>query len=67
MGKLAKREVKWHALKTGDIVEVRGGEYFPADLVLLRSSHPNGTCFVETKSLDGETTLKHKRAPKAIE
>lgn len=25
-----------------------------------------GICFVETKNLDGETNLKHKLAPKAL-
>jgi magnesium-transporting ATPase (P-type) len=31
-------------------------------LVLINSSFPNGICYVETKNLDGETNLKHKKA-----
>jgi len=27
---------------------------------------PKGICYVETKNLDGETNLKHKRASKEI-
>lgn len=35
-------------------------EYFPADLIILNTSHPKGNCYIETKSLDGETNLKNK-------
>ena len=31
-------------------------------MVLLNSSMPQGVCYVETKNLDGETNLKHKKA-----
>lgn len=31
-------------------------------MVLFSSSSPKGICYVETKSLDGETNLKHKQA-----
>ena len=41
--------------------------YFPADLILLKSSQPKGIAFIETKSLDGETNLKNKMAPKVID
>lgn len=39
-------------------------EYFPADLVLLKSANPSGIAYIETKNLDGETNLKHKEACK---
>ena len=32
----------------------------------MSSSLPNGMCYVETKNLDGETNLKHKKASKEI-
>ena len=31
-------------------------------MILINSSNPNGVCYVETKNLDGETNLKHKKA-----
>jgi magnesium-transporting ATPase (P-type) len=36
------------------------GEYFTSDLILLNSSEPKGIAYIETKSLDGETNMKHK-------
>lgn len=35
-------------------------------MVILHSSDPKGTCYVETKNLDGETNLKMKSAHKEI-
>ena len=47
-------------LELGEIVIVEKDEMFPADLVLLDSPLPEGICFIETASLDGEKTLKQK-------
>jgi hypothetical protein len=35
-------------------------------MILLNSSFPKGICYVETKNLDGETNLKHKKTLKNI-
>ena len=50
----------------GDILLIREGECFPADLILLASSN-EGVCFIQTSSLDGEKNLKKRSKPKDVE
>ncbi|XP_035264800.1 phospholipid-transporting ATPase 11C isoform X2 [Anguilla anguilla] len=45
-------------IKVGDVLEVVEDETFPCDLILLRSSRDDDTCFVTTASLDGESNHK---------
>ncbi|KAM6061536.1 phospholipid-transporting ATPase IG isoform 6-T8 [Chlamydotis macqueenii] len=45
-------------IKVGDIVEVKADETFPCDLIFLASSSIDGTCYVTTASLDGESNFK---------
>ena len=47
----------------GEVVEVKQDDAFPADLILIDSSLPEGICFIETGTLDGEKTLKLKNSP----
>ena len=53
---------KGRDVKVGDVIMVAENEYFPVDLIILRTSADN-VCYIETKNLDGETNLKHKQAP----
>jgi len=58
---------------------MQNNQFIPADIVLLKTSEDNGrmviityskdykgTCFIETKNLDGETNLKAKNVDKPL-
>ena len=62
MGKRVARE----ELKPGDIVLLKRDERVPADIVILQSASPDGSVYVETASLDGETNLKVRRSPNLV-
>ncbi|ODM20636.1 putative phospholipid-transporting ATPase [Aspergillus cristatus] len=58
----AFHETKWVDVSVGDIVRVESEQPFPADMVMLATSEPEGLCYIETANLDGETNLKVKQA-----
>ncbi|KAG8452118.1 hypothetical protein GDO86_004058 [Hymenochirus boettgeri] len=55
-GKLVRTQSR--KLRVGDIVMVKEDEAFPCDMIFLSSSRDDGTCFVTTASLDGESSHK---------
>ena len=48
----------WGDIKVGDIVLLQENDPIPADMVVLSTSEADGSCYIETKNLDGETNLK---------
>lgn len=58
----AFHETAWVDVSVGDIIRVESEQPFPADMVMLATSEPEGLCYIETANLDGETNLKIKQA-----
>lgn len=54
-------KVKWKEMEVGDIVHLSCNEMIPADVLILRTSDPNGLCYIETMNLDGESNLKQRQ------
>lgn len=48
------------------MVLVKEEETFPCDLILLSTSRDDGTCFVTTASLDGESSHKVIKAQSSV-
>ncbi|VDK37985.1 unnamed protein product [Taenia asiatica] len=49
-------------IQVGDIILLHKNQRVPADMVLLWTSEPNGSCFIRTDQLDGETDWKLRTA-----
>jgi phospholipid-translocating ATPase len=56
--------VKSKDLRVGDIVKMEGGDRVPADLITLYSDNDQGTLFLKTDQLDGETDWKLRKSVK---
>uniref|UniRef100_A0A8C7R7L7 ATPase phospholipid transporting 11A n=1 Tax=Oncorhynchus mykiss TaxID=8022 RepID=A0A8C7R7L7_ONCMY len=54
-GKVIRKQSR--KLRVGDVVLIKEDETFPCDLILLSTSREDGTCFVTTASLDGESVF----------
>jgi P-type E1-E2 ATPase len=58
--------VAWKDIEVGDVIEIKSDQQIPADVIILRTSEEKGVCYVETKSLDGETNLKMKSTQEVL-
>ncbi|KAJ3116115.1 hypothetical protein HDU96_010409 [Phlyctochytrium bullatum] len=57
-----KQDVLAMNIQPGDLIYVVKGEKLPVDAIILSTSYDDGTCFIETAELDGETNLKRRSA-----
>ena len=57
-------KAKSKTLKCGEVILVYENRNIPADMIIIDSGFEEGTCYVETSSLDGEKNLKLKVANK---
>uniref|UniRef100_A0A8C6WSZ2 Phospholipid-transporting ATPase n=1 Tax=Neogobius melanostomus TaxID=47308 RepID=A0A8C6WSZ2_9GOBI len=51
-------KVKSSGIQVGDLIIVEKNQRVPADMIFLRTSERNGSCFLRTDQLDGETDWK---------
>ena len=51
----ALKQVPSCELVSGDVIIIKDQESIPADVLVLACSDSDGTCYVDTSSLDGET------------
>jgi P-type E1-E2 ATPase len=53
-------------VRVGDLIHLSNNEVIPADILLLRSSDPQGLCYLDTCNLDGETNLKQREVARGF-
>ncbi|XP_044580312.1 phospholipid-transporting ATPase IF-like isoform X1 [Cotesia glomerata] len=56
--------IRCEQIVVGDLVKVSRDQDLPCDIILLYSSELNGSCYVTTSNLDGESNLKTLQVPK---
>jgi phospholipid-transporting ATPase len=55
----------WENIHSGRVLKILEDELVPCDCLILASNLPDNKCFIETRSLDGETNLKVRKAPQS--
>eukprot|EP00347_Sterkiella_histriomuscorum_P021414 403334057 len=58
---------KWENIRVGNIVKIEQNELIPADIILIKSSCPQGLCYLESQNLQGENDLLKKNSDKLLQ
>ena len=61
---VAFQKVKRAEIRQGQLVLVKNREMVPADMLMLASANDQGSAYIETSSIDGETNLKLRNSPR---
>lgn len=56
-------EKRWEDVRVGNVIITEDNHEVAADVLFLTAENEEGTCYVQTMNLDGETNLKIKKAP----
>ena len=57
-----KTQIRSADIKVGDLIELQQNNRIPADMIVLKSNDENGSLFIRTDQLDGETDWKLRKA-----
>ena len=52
--------IQWSEIKIGNLIKIKKDEIIPADLFVLCSSNKDGTFYLQTSNIDGESNLKQR-------
>jgi magnesium-transporting ATPase (P-type) len=61
--KVSFQKIRRMDIRQGHLIVVKNREMVPADMLLIASSSENGSGYIETSSIDGETNLKLRTSP----
>ena len=53
-------DTRWKDIEVGNFIKLTRDQPCPVDILVLTTSEANGTCYIETANLDGESNLKFR-------
>ena len=54
------RKIVWSDINVGNLIKVKNNEIIPADMLVICSSNVDGSFYLQTSNLDGESNLKER-------
>ena len=62
ISKTGRTSILSREIKVGHVIEIGPNQRIPADMVVLNTSEEDGTVFIKTDQLDGETDWKLRKS-----